>query len=156
MLYFNQDNVFVLGGWTTFFMAMTSYITCVTSEAERTSRMSIGLGIFTTSIFISQFASGVIADNTSFHFVFCLSLSLNCLAIIYISFRIKHIQNITSNYPDNSEESTKYDRKQNPKAIIKRLLRKRHNNGRCHLAIMLIVMFFMLFGNYRKSKCLVI
>ena len=80
------------GSWPTFWMAMTSYVSCVTTEENRLKRFGIANSMFYISVTIASFLGGYLVANTSYTFIFSLSLGIYILGIIYIFICIKEVQ----------------------------------------------------------------
>ena len=142
----------LFGGWITMFMACSSYLSAFTSEKTRTTRIAIMEGVCSVTMAIAGLLSGIILDNTSFRFVFLLTIGIYVLALNYIVIFIKELEEDKTNRQQSRNVSgTKNWRVTKICRMIvetmETAVRKRKCNQRKQLLMILLCMFSSLIGH---------
>ena len=142
----------LFGGWITILMAMSSYLSTLTTEKTRTTRIAIMEGICSLTAAIAGFMSGIILDNTSFIFVFSLTLGIYFITIMYTVICVKELEQDKQNRKSNQGVTTTKCSQfvDTATASIRCLLKKRRFNRRTHCFIIMACMFTFSIGHQGK------
>ncbi len=133
----------LFGGWVTILMAVSSYLSAFTTEKTRTSRIAIMEGICSLTAAIAGLMSGIILDNTSFLFVFSLTLGIYFVTILYTIIFVKELEQDKQNRKENQNATTKRcsGLVNTATASLKCLFKKRRFNRRVHCCVIMACMF---------------
>ncbi len=139
----------LFGGWLTIHMAMSSYLSAFTTEKTRTSRIAIMQGIHSLAAAVAGITSGFILDNTSFVFVFSLTMAIYVVTILYTIIFLKELERDIQNRKANQNWTTKSCTGflDTATASLKCLLKKRRFNRRVHCFVILACMFTYTIGH---------
>lgn len=94
--------------------------------------------------------SGIILDNTSYLFVFCLTLGIHITCLLYLIVFIKEVKS------EEAAESAQGKCKALVVALnalkegMQNIIRKRDDNGRIHIIALLCLMMCIVVGMARK------
>ena len=142
----------LFGGWITMFMACSSYLSAFTSEKTRTTRIAIMEGVCSVTTAIAGLLSGIILDNTSFRFVFLLTIGIYVLVLNYIVVFVKELEEDKTNRQQlrntNGTKNWKVTKICHVIAeTMKTAVKKRKFNQRKQLLMILLCMFTSLIGH---------
>ena len=132
-------------------MSAFSYVSCLTENGDtRTIRFGIINGMWTFALAISLFVSGIMLDNTSFLFVFCFALGMAVLTILYVLIFIRDTQEERHEKKNSGKCSAMMNAFDSLKEGVKHVIKKRPDNGRVHIILILFFMIINLFAVARK------
>ena len=140
----------LFGGGIAIHLAVSSYLSAFTTEKTRTTRMAIMGGICSLTAAIAGYTSGIILDNTSFIFVFLLTLAIYFIIILYTIIFVKELQQDKQNRQENQNVMKKgcSGFLSTGMASIKCLLKKRRFNRRVHIFVIMACIFTFSIGHH--------
>ncbi|XP_066295981.1 proton-coupled folate transporter-like [Branchiostoma lanceolatum] len=129
-----------LGGYTVIILTTYSYLADVTTEENRTRRMSILTAMLTISGTIGLGIGGVLVDNFGFFVVFAVCMGLHVINFIYIWARLREKKR------DENSQVTKVNCSyvMNTLKVVTKI---RPNNGRLHLILLFLCLFIYALCN---------
>ncbi|XP_061392567.1 uncharacterized protein LOC133328034, partial [Musca vetustissima] len=121
----------LFGGQTLCLMAIDSYMTISTPEADRIFRFGI-FAMFTTGLpFIGQPISGVLFNYLGYTWSFTMAFSFNIIALLYVIFIIKELKPLATK--TDTTDATQKSGTENPAYEVTQLedlpTAPRHNNN---------------------------
>ena len=144
------------GGWMVLLVAIFGYLTEMTSTSSRTSRIAVVEAVLSLGFALPFFISGIVLDNTSYSFVFTISLVCSIVGILYTLLRLKEID-----APQNSTVKSRCKKlceilgtTSSFRDIVTCFIRKREE-GRRKFLLLLILLVFLAGLGYRGevSSC---
>ena len=141
---------FYPAGWTAHFMSAHSYVSCTTTDdGIRTIKIALVNSMWVFSFAIALSVSGIMLENTSFLFVFCFTLGMAIMSSIYILVFIREIRT-SDEIKHTSRCGAVIEGLRSLKEGMKQIVKKRPDNGRMHIILILTLMTINMFAVARE------
>ncbi|XP_070578287.1 proton-coupled folate transporter-like [Ptychodera flava] len=140
------------GGFGTFNVMSVSYISDITDEEQRTKRIGILHAMIFVGGTIGLLTGGILKVKIGFTAVYVTCLSLHFLLILYVAIRVKESLRRKNDDLENSAVSNETKRRlcaglcrlSNAKRAVVVTFRKREDNKRKHLLILIVINFLVM------------
>ena len=138
------------GGWVTLLVGCMSYLSDISSDADRTARIAIAECTISLPIALSFFVSGIYLEKTSFQVVLSTTLILFIISIVYSLLWIREPPNRKVRKATCHNICTEV---LGPSAVanaLKSVFRKRELNRRKQLIVLFASLVIGMISNERK------
>ncbi len=142
------------GGTAIVLMGVQSYVSDISSDDGRTSRLGILLAMNYFGNVIGFSVMGVILSTYGFETVFCVVLTLQCVCIIAALFFLHDSRNLSVQCKE--EKPTFLFSTEHVKDSFNVLFRRRENRGRCHLWLLLLTVIINQIGREGEGDILLL
>ena len=142
------------GGTAIVLMGVQSYVSDISSNDGRTSRLGILLAMNYFGNVIGFAMMGTLLSSFGFEVVFCVVMALQLLCIVGALFFLTDTRNLTIEYKE--EKSRFLFSTTHVKDSINVLLRKRENNKRTHLWLLLLTVIINQIGREGEGDILLL
>ncbi len=133
------------GNFAMVLMAVFAYLSDITTEKSRTLRLTLLESMTFVGGCVGELISGVMVDHVGYYITFCLVLGILILTLLYVGLFLEE-----SYFPDDKIAITEICSfsKFEFGSSMRFFSRKRENNQRARLLILLASFYFVLWGEF--------